>query len=109
MLDKILEYNQFKRHGGWVLKPRALSRSKQSRRGLTEQKHGKPCARQTKQQQKGREQQAGVWATKLIGEAFVTLPSLACTIPALKFVEHNRHLLNALDCRLMANSNIPFQ
>lgn len=74
-LNKSVKYNQLKKD--MRLKPRAWSRSKQSRLGLAEQKHGKPCARQTKQQQKSRDQQAGVWATELIEGAIVMfLPQL---------------------------------
>lgn len=83
------------------LRPRGWSRSKQSRRGLAEQKHGKPCARQTKQQQKRRDQQAGVLATELIEDAIVPLPSIVCTeqrITAVKFEDYNRRCRNSQDC-----------
>lgn len=77
---------------------RAWSRSKQSRHGLAEQKHGKPCARQTKQQQKRRDQQAGAWATELIEEAVVLLPFASCEeqrAPALKFENYDRRCHNS--------------
>lgn len=91
------------------LRPRAWSRSKQSRRGLAEQKHGKPCARQTKQQQKRRDQQAGVLATELIEDATVPLPSIVCTVQRMQIKSRTMIavvvILKIVEAR--ANSNVP--
>lgn len=75
-MNTIVKYSQLKKDVLNRLQPCAWGRSKQSRRGLAEQKHGKPCARQTKQQQKRRGEQAGVWAISSPRRAIVLLPSL---------------------------------